>query len=143
MQIKLIPGTGAEIDGKRLLLGCSRGEAEVLVGKPESEYGVCYYHSGSLVLDYGKDDTLCYIECRDGSNAELYGVNVFRTDEDKLYEILAAENGDDISDDEDGYSYRFNGIGVSIWRESRPDSENTDEYEHWDTVGVFAPGYYG
>jgi hypothetical protein len=163
MRVKFIPRVGIETDGGRLLLGCTRSEAEAVLGKAEDDADICYYFDGELALDFGDDGTLCYIECRSGMDAEICGVNAFRTKADKLFDILAAENGPDIDDPEDGHSFIFNGIRVSVWRETTPEevlesfeeaeedgepmpddvkAEEMNAAEHWDTVGVFAPGYY-
>ena len=164
MRFVVIPKRGVETDGQLLRLGSTREEVTALFGEPDSVQGIAYYFDAELALDFGKDGTLRYIECRSGTNAVIYGTDVFGTGADKLHGILAAENGTDIDEPEEGHSYTFNEIRVSLWRETSPqdveemieEAENDgepmteDDIEderqraaHFDTIGVFAPGYYG
>ena len=164
MKVILIPEKGVEVNGKPLLLGSSLSDAEAVLGKSEHFSDSNYYFcDADFALDFGDDGKLLYIECRSDTEAEIYGINAFETKADKLYDILAAENGDDIDGTDDGHSYIFNKIRISIWRETTPEevlemiqeaeddaepmpedvkAEEMIAAEHWDTVGVFVDGYY-
>ena len=164
MKAELISKVGADIDGKHIELGWKREQVVSVLGDPEMAFEHDWYYKGALALDYDDKGVLLYIECRRGTNTGLFGRNVFEMQADDVYDMLVNENGDDITDEDDGYSYVFNNICVSVWRETIPSdveemieeageegetvtdedlAEEWDNATHWDAVGIFAPGYYG
>lgn len=124
--IELIPLYGIRADGAEIRFGDSLNKVKAALGEPYgTEEDSLYYYNNELRIDFGSNGAE-FIEFLGGINGELqpeiYGVPAFQTDADKLYEILAKENGGIIDDSEDGYSYGFCEISVGVYRESTPES---------------------
>lgn len=93
----------------------------------------------------------------------IYGISVFETQANDLFEVLKEQNNGEIGDNENGFSYQFQNISVGVYREAVPedikemieesvsyeepmsDNEIEDEMKranHWATIGVGVVGYY-
>ena len=171
MKIILNPMQGAVIDGKELRLGMTYEEVCAVMGKPDSadadkEYIQAYYAESCIHFEFDANTKiLTYIEFANGTDAvqpEIFGVSAFSVQADELYAFLDEKNGGRIIDNENGYSYVFKELGISIWRESIPedveemiaeaeeDGEPMDEEDiaeewklanYWATVGVGSAEY--
>ena len=101
---------------------------------------------------YDEDDCVEFIELsRGGSFTVLYqGTNVFETTAEELLGVVARDTDYDKDRPEQGYSFIFPEVELSLWRQSLLEDEEDDmdgeEYEkpgtYFDTVGVGASGYY-
>lgn len=173
MKIVLNPMQGAVIDGKELRLGMTYEEVCSAMGRPDSDeadrqYRKAYYAVSDSCISFefnAKTDQLTYIEFSNGSDElqpELFGVSVFPMKADELFGLLKDRNNGGIIANDNGYSYVFKELGISIWRESIPedieemiaeaeeDGEPMDEEDiaeewklanYWATVGVGGKEY--
>ena len=101
---------------------------------------------------YDEDDCVEFIELsRGGSFTVLYqGTNVFETTAEELLGVVARDTDYDKDRPEQGYSFIFPEVELSLWRQNLLEDEEDDmdgeEYEkpgtYFDTVGVGASGYY-
>jgi len=177
MQVKIIPLEGIEFEGRKISLGMPMDDMIKALGVPcdvEQTYSKGGIPDGTSVYCFDNelrfdldDDRLEFIEFLGGPEGdlqpEIYGVPAFGTDADELVELLTEKNGEDIIDDEDGYSYAFPSIGIGVYRESTPEdvkglSDEAEEdgdplgigaYEselakasRWMTIGLGGSDYY-
>jgi len=160
--ITLLPTEGADIDGKEIRFGMTYDEVCTAMGKPDSthadnNYIQAYYAENCIHFEFNaKTKQLTYIEFSRGTDAvqpELFGVSVFPMEAGDLLNFLKDRNDGDIIDNENGYSYVFRELGISIWRESIPEDveEMIEEAEEdgspmseedianeWDTANYWA-----
>ena len=169
--ITLLPTEGADIDGKEIRLGMTHAEVLALMGKPEAEHAdkehiETYYAESCIHFEFNaKTSILTYIEFSNGTDAvqpELFGVSVFPMEADDLFNFLNDRNDGGVIDDEDGYSYVFEALGISIWRERIPEDveemieeakadgnpmseeDSAEEWKlanYWATIGVGGTEY--
>ena len=165
MKAIIKPLEGIVFDNKEITLGMSKKDVIRLLGEAD----VCerfYYFDSELAIDFDENDTVEFIEFLGGKHGNIkpfiYEIPAFDSSADELVEILKAHNSGRIKDDEDGYAYSFNKIGIRIYRESTPegarevieelkadgeyDQETADaEMElanHWATIGLGKENYY-
>lgn len=168
LKIEIIPEQGLIINGRSVLFGSSKSEAEGFFGAPEVVRNSFYYFNNELRLDFDEKGELEFIEFLGGIDAfikpEIYGISVFDTLEDIVYGTLIEHNGKDNVKSENGYSYIFGNISVGIFREIKPSDfneilkemkkngipfENCPDLQkdkqialHWPTIGFGKKGYY-
>ena len=168
-EIVITPLKGVRFGDNRIRLGSTVDEIKTVLGDPGRVHNnSLYFFNSELRIDLGADSKAEFIEFLGGTDGALqptiYGVPVFKTDADGLYKLLAEKNGDNIADNENGYSYSFLNISVGVYRESI--HENIDEMiaeaeregytiseediagerkkaAFWATFGIGAAGYYG
>lgn len=105
---------------------------------------------------YDKDDRAEFIEVsRNGPFMVLYqGISVFETTADEFLEAVSRDTNYDKDRPEQGYSFVFPEVGLSLWRQSLPEDEEDDEYDmdgedyekpgtYFDTIGIGTSGHYG
>lgn len=166
--ITLIPLSGIELNGITIPLSASRKEVKNVLGEPYEtlENSLFYFHN-ELRFDFDNDGKVNYIEFLGGIDGNIqpviYGVYAFESEADDLFHILREKNHGDISDQENGYSYRFLNISVGVFRplipeavkdmieEADEDGYPMDEEEikcelrkaaHWATIGIGIANYY-
>jgi hypothetical protein len=142
--------------------GMSRQEARNALGVPVLSFQkgpsstalVDAFLENAFQIFYDEDDTVEYIELsRGGPFTALYqNVPVFETKAEELLEIVSRDTSYDRNRPEQGYTFIFPMIEVSLWRQSLPEDEEDyeeetdEEYEklgtYFDTIGVGASGYY-
>ena len=104
---------------------------------------------------YDEDNCVEFIELsRGGPFTILYqGTNVFETTAEELLGVVARDMGYDKDRPDQGYSFIFPEVELSLWRQSLPEDEEDDEYvmdgeeyekpgTYFDTIGVGTSGYY-
>lgn len=148
MKVIINPLESIEIDGKKIMLGCSREDVESILGKPHIFESSYYYFENEIRFDFDRDNKLEFIELLGGADGvlqpEIYSINPFSESADRVYEILEQHNNGDIDDSENGYSYAFVETGIGVYRTSIPEEEYIHESEdtHWVTIGLGVKGYY-
>lgn len=166
--VEIIPLTGIKIDDKIISLSTLRENVEDLLGAPCRTWkNSLYYFNNELRFDFDENGRVDFIEFLAGADGEIqpqiYGVYVFQTEADDLYDILKEKNNGEIDDHENGYSYGFLNISVGVFRDAVPeavqemieeaaaDGEPMDaddvEYEmrkakYWATIGIGVKDYY-
>ena len=118
-------------------------------------------------FDFDDDGKVEFIEFLGGIDGKLqstiYGVSVFQSKADTLYNILSDENHGEIDDSGNGYSYGFLNISVGVFRpnipkdveemivEAEEDGKPMDKEEmedemkkanYWATIGIGIADYY-
>ena len=118
-------------------------------------------------FDFDDDGKVEFIEFLGGIDGKLqptiYGVSVFQSKADTLYNILSDENHGEIDDSGNGYSYGFLNISVVVFRpnipkdveemivEAEEDGKPMDKEEmedemkkanYWATIGIGIADYY-
>lgn len=167
-KVKIIPLVGIEFAGVTVALSSSREDVKKSLGEPYSIWkNALFYFNNELRFDFDNDGKVEFIEFLGGIAGKLqptiYGVSVFQSKADDLYDILSEKNHGDIDDSENGYSYGFLNISVGIFRPSIPediedmiedaaeDGEPMDEEEieyemkkanYWATIGIGIENYY-
>ena len=168
MTIEIFPLEKVVFDGIPVCLGMERSVVENAIGTGQLIGKLYYYYNNELVIDYSENNTVDFIEFLGGMEGSLqptiYGVSVFDAVADEVTEFLKVENGGEVIDLENGYSYQFTNISVGVYREIRPsdvlemieemkaDGIPTEDNEdvaadmrratHWATIGVGIAGYY-
>lgn len=167
MKIIINPLESIQFDGKKIPLKCSREFVESILGEPHINEVSYYYFENNLRFDFNKNNELEFIEFLGGIHGtiqpEIYGINPFTEDADKVYAVLSEHNNGDIDDSENGYSYAFIESAIGVYRPSIPEDvsdmvesckqigetlseeEYAHEYEranHWATIGLGVKGYY-
>ena len=161
--IEIKPLVGIVINDTEIKLGASENEVRAVLGEPHSKgKNSLYFSENELRFDFdnGKVEFIEFLGGIDGElQPNVYGVSAFRTDADKLYDILKRQNNGDIDDSEAEYSYGFRAISVGIYREITPydvqqmvadedsvSDEDIDEEmrraEHWAAIGIGVKNYY-
>ena len=122
-QIEIIPLQGINLDeGIQLRFGQTINEIVTLLGEPtKEEQGQFYYEDLEIRIDFDNNDELEFIEF-EGPFSEkivpqIYNVNPFAIEANKLIDLLTTENKGKIDESEEPYSYCFTEISVGIWRE--------------------------
>jgi len=171
-KINIVPLDGVYIENiGKLLLGHSKAEIEILLGKPSasSNFLQFYYDDLELRVDFDKQGNAEFIEFIYGPFPEktelsIYDINPFQTGAEKLIEILTEKNNGEIDNSEADYCFAFLNISVGIWRqfteqnvrESIEEMQRNNEYEvnkdwlHQDlekaknfwTIGIGVKNYY-
>lgn len=167
-ELRLLPLIGFEVDSKKITFGQSADEIKQLLGKPDyADEKQLFYDNLEIRLDFNKNK-FEYAEVQ-GPYCEfiipnIYDINPFEPEAEKLYELLEKNNNGKIDDSESPYCYCFVEISVGVWRESTPhdiaetiaqvkkDGEYDEVKEVFDneldkskyfwTVGIGAKGYY-
>lgn len=148
MKVIINPLESIELDGKKIMLGCSREDVKSILGKPHIFESSYYYFENEIRFDFDRNNKLEFIEFLGGADGvlqpEIYGINPFTENPEKVYEVLAQHNNGDIDDSENGYSYAFVETGIGVYRTSIPEEEYIRESEdtHWSTIGLGVKGYY-
>ncbi|WDV47646.1 hypothetical protein PV797_08160 [Clostridiaceae bacterium M8S5] len=140
-------------------LGMDRKEVYAILGEPK-EAGKGLEWVNDYHIQYDDNDKVIFIEIPNSfidTHFVLYkGVDVFATEAKILVKILS-EDGD-YEDEDEGYSYSFNSLGIGFWRpvvfeyemvydpefqELLPEIQ-LDEIKHrfFETVCVFVDDYY-
>ena len=96
-------------------------------------------------FDFDDDGKVEFIEFLGGIDGKLqptiYGVSVFQSKADTLYNILSDENHGEIDDSGNGYSYGFLNISVGVFRPNIPKDE-MKKANYWATIGIGTADYY-
>lgn len=167
MKVIIKPLECIEFDKRKIQLGCTRESVESILGKPSVMESSYYYFDNEIRFDFGRDNKLEFIEFLGGIDGtlqpEIYGINPFTENADRVYEILAEHNNGNIDDRENGYSYAFVETSIGVYRRNiqedvdimaencrqvgEPLSAEEYEYEyrcanHWSTIGMGIKGYY-
>lgn len=177
MKILVKPLEGIYWEDKSILLGEERKSIEKIFGNISfkdrnlCENGLSFYlFNTSLRVDFDKNDRVEFIEFLGGFKidvqAVIYGIEVFKTNADELFELLKQYNDGEIGDVGNGYCYDFKNISVGIYRESTPESlaefikeirnddsidetiveekikEETLKTNYWETLGIGIKNYY-
>lgn len=176
MKIELYPLIGIKINEIKLELGMSMNELVSALGEPETIFKntpyepdttQIYYYESEVRFDFNQENKLVFIEFLGGIDGRLHpeidGADVFSMQADELTAILRQKNGGNGIDNENGYSYAFQNIGVGIYRElipgdveeltqeaakeGNPLSEEDYHSElskaiHWATIGLGGRSYY-
>lgn len=166
MNIQIYPLDKVVLDHVSICFGMERAIVELALGTGEANGNRVYYFNSEMAIDY-QDDKVDFIEFMGGVDGKLkptvYGVSAFDVHANELVDLLRTNNGGEICDDENGYSYQFAHISVGIYREALPDeitemieeakndgnpmSDDEIAYEikranYWATIGCGAEGYY-
>lgn len=166
MKIEIYPLEKVVIDGAAIFLGMERAIVESIIGAGQVVRTRHYYFHNEMAIDY-KDDKVVFIEFLGGIDGMLkptiYGISVFETLANELFEVLEKQNHGVVQDRECGYSYQFPNISVGIYREAvpkaieemieeaasfgHPMSDDEIQYErkranHWATIGIGVVDYY-
>lgn len=177
MKILVKPLEGIYWENKSILIGEKRGSVENTFSNTDIRKE-CIHNSGlsffvfknDLRVDFDSNDCVEFIEFLGGLISELqpliYDVDIFKTNADKLFELLKRHNAGEIGDSENGYCYDFKNISVGIYRESTPQSlaefieeirndssidekiseenirEETLKANYWATLGIGTKNYY-
>ena len=159
-------------------LGQLRSEVEKLIGFPTKSQSVsfesisvdqAFYDNYEFRIDYGKDNSIEFIEFIYGPFPErielnLFGINPFKLDADELIKILTEKNSGLVDTSSSPYIYSFQNISVGIWRESEPNdimemiqekkedgeyesdkdwlNEELEQSKHFWTIGMGKKDYY-
>jgi hypothetical protein len=100
---------------------------------------------------YDAKDCVEYIELSHGGPflAFYKGVSVFETKADDLVSLISQDALVDLNDPELGYSFIFPALELSLWRASLPETDEDEEYEDeenlglfFETIGIGKRGYY-
>lgn len=168
MDIKLYPLDRIEIDNTAISLGMARGAVEAAIGAGQTIGKRHYYYHNDMAIDYNADDRVEFIEFLGGVDGSLkpviFGVSAFDANADQLAQLLKEGNGGELTDNEQGHSYLFPNISVSVYREITPadvaemieemqadgiPTENNIDLEHdkrraghWSAIGIGVAGYY-
>lgn len=174
MGIKIHPLVGIELDDKNIRFGMTKDDVVAVLGRPFGYYeksspriAQLFYYGNALRFDFDAGGRLVFMEFLSGSTGslqpEIYGVPAFSVQADELVDLLTKQNGGNILDNENGYSYAFPNIGIGIYRESIPEDiagmvheaaaegeplSNEDYQEelakaiHWATIGLGEKDYY-
>ena len=168
-KIEVVPLKGIFWEGKQVLLGDTREQAEAVLGAPDSvKKNFRYYLDSELLLDFDPEGRVEFIEFLSGIDGQLQpvicGVSAFEADADALAQLLARENAGGAEDRENGHCYLYLSCGVGIWRQRTPEDvrglvRDADaagrtlsawevEMElraalHWATLGIGGKNYYG
>ncbi|MBR3646154.1 MAG: hypothetical protein IKN54_07020 [Lachnospiraceae bacterium] len=165
----LSPLKGIELDSIKIDLGEAKNDVIQTLGEPVLiEDNSYYFYDNDLRIDFDEDDNVEFIEILGGMEGsikpEIYGIDPFKNEADKVYELLKEKNVKGISDEECGYAYSFVGISVGVYREAIPDDleeyleeleesginpEDDDDYQyeyqlahHFSTIGIGVKDYY-
>jgi len=167
MHIEIFPLDKVVIDGISVCFGMEQTAVEKAIGKGEAVGDRYYYFDSEMAIDYDQDKKVEFVEFLGGADGILrpviYGVSVFDTDADELAALLSQKNTGEVQE-EQGYSFAFEGISVGIYRETTPADVlemieemkadgiqvegNEDVAEemrragHWAAIGAGMAGYY-
>lgn len=175
MQFIIKPLVGIYWDTNSILLGDDIDTVtkvcEVNYKKSIKPQGtVLYLFNASLQIFFNDKNKAEFIMFGGGYNTQLdvsiYGINPFKTPAKQLVSLLKKENNNVFTDDDNGYSYEFCHISVSLWRESTPDDLaeitediNSDSHlskqekenfiateflksNYFETIGIAVKNYY-
>ena len=167
-KIVMVPLEKVTLDGKDIALGMERAQVEVLLGAGTVSGSRSFYFDSELRIDYDENGRVEFVEFLGGAcgklKPEIFGVSAFDAEVNQLYKLLAGENGGDIEDEENGYSYAFRRLGVGVYREMKPEDVSDcvramlsqslsaegdpeiarmqEEASHWCTIGMGGAEYY-
>ena len=168
MNIELFPLEKAVVDGQSIPLGANRASVEEVLGAGEEIENRTYYFGSNLCVEYDEAKKVSFIEvsCGDPESpvtATIYGADIAKSGADRILQILTEKNHGEM-ENENGYSYTFFNLSVSVYREITPDDykelieemkANGDPVEgnpdveadlwkstHWATIGIGASDYY-
>ena len=166
MNIEICPVDKVLVDGIAVCFGMEQSAVESAIGKGQLIGKRCYYFNNEMAIDYSnnKVDFIEFLGGVDGRlKPKIYGISVFETQANDLFNVLKKQNNGIIGDNENGYSYQFENISVGVYREAipkeveemieeaasfgNPMSDDEIQYEmkranHWATIGVGIAGYY-
>lgn len=168
MNIEIYPLEKVVVDGVPIYLGMDQSAVEAAIGKGQLAGKRYYYYNNEMAIDYSDNKTVEFIEFLGGIDGSvhpvIYGISAFDAPADELTGLLRQMNNGEIDDSEDGYSFAFLNISVSVYRELRPsdvmemieemkaDGIPTEGNEdvahemrkanHWATIGAGIAGYY-
>ena len=166
MNIQVYPLDKVVLGDVSICFGMKRSAVELALGAGETIGNRSYYFRSELAIDY-QNDKVDFIEFLGGVDGKLrpilYGVSAFDVNAAELVDGLKANNNEEICDNENGYSYQFSSISISVYREALPDeivgmieeaksggnpmsdaeiAYETKRANHWATIGCGATGYY-
>lgn len=167
VRVEVIPQMGVIADGKTIRLESTKADVAQTLGEAENvRWNSLYYFSSELRIDFNEEDQVEFIELLGGPEGKLqpvvFGMEVFQSDPETVYELLKEKNGADFLDAEKGYCYAFKKLSVGLYRESVPEnvaemieeakadgnplSEEDIAYEkrrtQWASIGVGVENYY-
>jgi hypothetical protein len=104
------------------------------------------YHQSSFQVYFDVDDRVEYIELSRFPVQALYkGVSVLELKAEEVVSLLTKDGQSDDSNPEQGYSYIFPDLELSVWRPTLPE-EDQDENDsggmYFETIGIGKRGYY-
>lgn len=143
-------------------LGMDRQRVRQVMGGPFSSFGKTQadapltdaFLESAFQVFYDGADRAEFIELsRGGPFAAIYkGVSVFETSAEELVTIVSQDADLDRNRPEQGYSFIFPRLELSLWRQSLPGTEDDADEEvyeddeepgaYFDTVAVGRPGYF-
>jgi hypothetical protein len=122
-QVEILPLQGIDLEGEiQLRFGQAINEIITLLGQPTAEeQSQLYYADLELRIDFDSNYELEFIQFErpftEKVILQIYNVNPFTIEANKLIGVLTAENKGKIDESEEPYSYCFTEISIGIWRE--------------------------
>lgn len=166
MNIEIYPLEKILVDHVAICFGMEKPIVDAAIGNGQRIGDRYYYFNHEMAIDYN-DNKVEFIEFLGGLDGMLkptiYGISAFETQANDVFEVLKKQNNGMAGDHENGYSYQFENISVSVYREAVPQeveemieeaanfgnpmSDDEIRYEmkkanHWATVGIGIAGYF-
>lgn len=126
-------------------LGMTRDQVrEVLGQSPMARAKTDRYFDNALRVDFDDEGHAELVELWSSEHftAMFLGQNVFAVPAVELVKAIACQSPYDPNDPELGYAFTFPGLGISLWREHLPESDQDGAGRYFDTVAVAVQGYW-
>ena len=140
MNFEIIPKVGIG----PIKLGMSRIEVEGIFGQPEHESNERIGYYSGFMIDFDENHKVEFIELAKSNNfsATLNGVNLHEVSAIDAVNYVSKIDNFDKTEPEQGYSYIFKGIQLSLWRGTMPENEADDDGKYFEAVGIAVENYF-
>jgi hypothetical protein len=127
-----------------ITLGMERHEVEAVMGKPEYAHDNRYGYLSGFMVDFDESGKVEFIELADSDRfqATYLGTNLHRVPANVAVKFVSQFDSYDTQEPEQGYSYIFKKLQLSLWRGTMPENETDEDGQYFEAVGIAADNYF-